>query len=362
MILLKYVTLSFIIYCILITTSYLICYRSIIKHSIIHLPFKTVIFILLIFCTFAYFTPDFLGHLNAIQAIKTWGEKGSSLEPIHIKIIQSINYDNIKYRFCLYCIAFICIYIIAKKYVLDTSLFFCIYVICCLFIAANIIRSNICDCICFVGILAFFYRRKLTSILLLLISLYIGIMFHKSAFMIIIPLMCSIFIRSKKLITFLLISFPILILIGKYITSWIFDSYFENSIYLEDNYYLKSKLIKDIIKNIALAALWVFTILRLKSMSINNNFLAYIYRFLLFSFVIYLSFFFFGYSHYVRDRFSYHCLIPLTIALTWIIPTLNAKRTLQMKNLLLIYVIADYVDAFIAYRDYLLIFGMEGLK
>ena len=319
------------------------------------MPYFKMIVIFTMFGIYAYFTPDFLGHLEIIDYIEYHNVDEHHFELVYLLLLNLVKYDNILFRAIIMIIMFGFLYFIGKRFSYNPSLFLFCFAIMALFSYANVIRSSLSDCVIYSGIFIFYWKQNIKTFIILLVFSILSVFFHKSVIMISIPLLLSIIITQKIYIKYSIILFPIIVISAKFITSWIFRTYFISSEeYMVEIDHALSKVLRNYIYNFILICTWGFILLKLYNHADRIDFIGYIYRFLFYSFIIYLSFFFMGYSNYVGDRFGSHCILPLTIAITWCKQLLKRNTQIKIMLLMLIFLLTDYLGAFVSLREYII--------
>lgn len=288
-------------------------FRITIDKKSFKLPFYLSIIGLTLFSIFAYCTPDFLGHIMILDIAKQWHGLQFHLEPYYLYVANLTNYNNILFRICVIVPSYVIIYLIIRNFVKNHTLFICCFVIIQLFNASNIIRSNFSDLLFYLGFLGWCFRKNGLNLLFFILCSIASFYLHKSAFMLFIPFVACLFPLKSKYLKLYILFIPLFIICANYVIQWIFNELFSDSNYqYTTESYSLSKKIRDYGLYSLIFILWTYILYKLKNYSKEHSFWGYIYRFVFFSLIIWISLFGIEASRYIAQRFYCHTLFPLT--------------------------------------------------
>lgn len=343
---LNLVYISYLYLCIMLLYAYNRYHAYVNGHNI---KFSTfwILALMFIYCIYAYNVPDFVGHLASIKIIKIFGANASHLEDFYVRIIEFANFDNITFRLIIYIPIFLILYYFATKFTSNKYVFLCCAIMILMNPTANLIRSSLSDYIGYAGILTFYKNRfGIKNIILLSICSVICLYLHKSAFLIFIPFLLSFLPLNKNLIKTYILVFPILAIIGNYIVIKLFQTHFSDSLYNSNETMSNNYILRKVVVSTILFVIWFYALKKMQGLAILRNFNGYIYRFMFFAFIIWTVSILFPVNHFVAERFFSHCLIPLSLFITYF--TIHSPNRVRrnLGVLMICYVIIAILDAY----------------
>lgn len=324
---------------------------SILRGSIIYgTQYKNYRYIwlsLFLYSIFAYNSPDFLGYIRALY----FGAKSDEIESfelIYELLLREIEYNNILFRIISYSITY---YFVYKIFINDTAnktIFIGIYIIILLSPISNLVRASIADAVAYTGIFILFKNhKKANRFFKFIIFFSIALTLHKSTFLLLAPLILCFLPFNKNSIRLYLGLYPILativIIIIFFLKDYIGGGYGSND--FDNN---MSYVIRKVVTTAMTFIVWLKAIIIGYRYNHNKDLYGLTYRFIFYAFLIWIAFLFVPMSHYVAERFMTHCLIPLSLYMSYIIGNIDFDRKKNSRNgflfFMICYVIVNIFD------------------
>ena len=322
------------------------------KNALVPRSATTLKLLCYIFCLFPFFVPDYEGHQMVVSVTRDYGAEKSHIESVYNWLMLITDYDYLLFRLIIISISFYLLNYSISNFGIDNRLCWYLAIIFIILPLANIIRSTLADMFAFVGILFYYKKRTLKSLFTCMFFFLIAFIFHKSVFMVVVPFIFSLRkIRRIEFQSYFLI-LPLLIIVSRIIVAYIFNIYFDKSEYNSEGDFILSKRILYYIGVLVNIMVFYYAIINGRVFLRSGNFIGYIYRFILYSFLIWICLCFSGTSHYVASRFVAHTYLPLILYLAFMTRYLRSKR-IMLTNIT-VYVMFSALSAIMMWRDCLL--------
>lgn len=270
-----------------------------------------------IFGLFAVITPDYYAYYGFIEKVRIW-ILPKDVETLYALLIPYLNYDYLLFRAIIIIPAFCLLFYIFKQYAVDMNLCVSLFVVFNLLSFATTIRSSLADGIFYVGAFLYIRNNSYKHFIICLGTTVLCCFFHKSAFMLIVPFVASLCHIGKN-IKFLIAIFPVAVILGKIIVSYVFSKYLEESIYGSYQSYLSgSIMLRDYLQNFVFFMLILYTLWYSRDLlKSKTRFYAILYRLVFFSGYIWGISLCIGVSRYLPSRFLTHMMIPVLLLITY---------------------------------------------
>ena len=305
----------------LIDVIYLYAFYNLFKYNKGFYRCRVSVFFLLgtLLSTVCFIAADYYGYRRGLIRLSYYFTT-VSLETIYWYLAKFVNYDNLSFRLILSLILFSSYAIIIKKFAINKTITIYIAVILLFLSSATLLRSSVSDGIIFIGILNYYKKRSLRSVIFLCICFAIGMVFHKSSFMVVVVFVLAYFMKYKSIRTIVVLLLPIEILLVRAVVGYIFSNYFPETGY---NTFVISESRIAIVKmvcNTLFYALFLTTVLLKGKTLINkgDKFYNGIYQYVFCAFILWTVFLFSGASRFVADRLLMHAMIPITLLLSYL--------------------------------------------
>lgn len=338
---------AFLVY-VALTLFYWWKYRQISKGKLVKVSVAAGVIIATTYCIFAYNVPDFLGYINSIRIMRNY-HTDSSFEPIYAWILKAINYNELGFRFCIFIPAGLCLWYLARRYAERPDVFICCFMILGLFDVANLARSSFSDLVGFIGIFAIWQNPlKLKNSVLFIVCTILALTFHKSAFLILLPFAMSFLPLNRRILKFYLFLVPVAMIIANFALDWLFANYTIDEGYTDDstNKIVWTYALRKAALYISVAVIWIYPLIKLRHLASRHNYNGYLYRFLFFGLLIWISILPYPMSFFVAERVQSHCILPIIMMFAYMTCKANAKQLRTMRICMGGYAIVHLLSAF----------------
>ena len=288
--------------------------------------------LIVLISTFSIVSADYFGYLKMLDRMKMYSMT-LEVEPFYWYYAEFLNYDIFWFRGILLAITYLSLIWIIRNLKLPQSMSYYLVGIFLFYQVATILRSSASDAVMWLGIIPFFHRRSLATIITLIITIALGIILHKSAFMVIALLMVAFVPLKKSLIQLSILLLPVGIIILRVLIPKIFGMFFENSIYLEAEKTVSMiGTVKQIVTMLFTAVFTLFVLWKSRKYVKNSSGYKYIYNTVYWAYYLWVMFLFGGASRFIGERLYAHALIPLLILIVILFANsqFRVKRQLVM--------------------------------
>ena len=321
-------------------------YRKLViyKPCVYKYPFVKLFCFLCVFSIFNNINGDYYNYIRYLRDMETYLYL-ENIEYIYHIIAEILNYNNLLFRTIIIASTYILLFFIITRYSKEKKValvfFICIYWMS----FSSSIRSCISDAFFFFGLLLFVNRKQFFSFVVMLLFITMAMFLHKSIFMLVPCTIISFFPLKKGHVKFYILLLPIWIYIGLQ-----FYHYVLNAGYLDGSSYLSGEEIEEknikavLVRIISEASIIILTILNLyvnsSCQSQKFSLYAYLYKFMVFSMIVYVVLLFFPTSNYVHDRFFMHLAIPNMLLMSYLpYNTKSRKISVYMKLMILLWLV-----------------------
>lgn len=284
------------------------------------LNFWLLIVTCVLFSGTGYISADYKGYAEAISWMKIYTFT-QHMELPYSYFALWLDYSNFWFRIVLSALIFVLTGYILKKYThkpdLALAIFMCIY----LFTTATILRSSVADVIFYIGLFAIYTKRTAKSWFLFLILAPCSFFLHKTAFMMLVPAILSFIPFRKGFYKFVPWLLPVGIIVGNIVMSYIFETYFPDSIYVNDIAdYSRSAVVSRAWSWVFMICLYPMILYSNRGLLANHKsaeFESRVYRYFYWVVMIWIVLVFLPGSHYIAARFVSHAFLPIVILLSY---------------------------------------------
>lgn len=268
--------------------------------------------------TYCFAAADFYGYRMSLERLEKYFFT-ENFEEIYWILALHVDYDNILFRLVLSVIIFACYAIIIKKYAINKTITSYIAFIFLFYNTATILRSSVSDGIIFIGLLYFYQKRSLSSLLVFGLLFAAGTVLHKSAFMVLAMFLMSFLFKYRTIRIISLCMIPLGIVVIRMMIGFMFRTYFPESAYTELEIPDSRIGIAKIGFNLVFFFCFLITLL-LKGKDLlktNNKLIEGLYQYTFCTFILWIVFLFSGSARFVADRLLMHASIPMMLLLSY---------------------------------------------
>lgn len=295
-------------------------------YKVWRIPTSSFIILCIIFGAFGIISADFYGYKLILSRLSIWGML-EEVEPVYWYIAKFFNYDIFLFRMMFMVIIITLIVFIIRIFKFPKTISYCIFLLYLYLPSMAIIRSAAADAIMWSGYLYFIIKRGTGSFLMFLLCCSVGLVLHKSSFMVISLFLITLIPLRKVVLQSLILCWPIALVLLRIIVKMIFNTFFEDSQYTSQPLTNSTiGLIKNVINTLFTFSFGIFILWKARKYCIVS-YERIIYRCVFWGFYIWLLFLFCGVSRFVGDRFMAHASIPLFSLI--IILFCKSKKTRQ---------------------------------
>lgn len=314
------------------------------------IPFKVGIIILFVLSWTGYGSGDYYNYYHVLGMIKQF-TVFPSIEPAYWVIGKMVDYDNSNFRLLMSGVIYLGLYQIIKNYSVDKNITLSIFIIVYFLDFAAILRASLCDIIFYVGVLAFFKNRRWPTAILMILCTTSSLLFHKTAFILFIPLILCFFKFGRSTRSILIILAPILFVLSVIVTRFIFSSYFESSKYIDGSHTdgSRSAQINLLLKYLFWIGILLIGVLKTRRYLRHQGFYGFLSR--MFFWYAYIGFILVlnpG-SHYLFMRIVAHGCIPILLVLAYVFVTSTSNTRKLLRTALLIFILTIQISFYLMY-------------
>lgn len=343
--------ICWIVYTLIILFAWIFFYKKYSKGRRIRFNAFYAFLICVIFGYFAVITPDYYAYYSFIETVRKW-VLPQDVETVYALLIPYLDYDYSLFRAIIVIPAFCLLFDIFRRYAINLQLCISLFILFNLLAFSTTIRSSLADGIFYIGAFAYIKERSVKSFALCVITTVLCCFFHKSAFMLIVPFLLS-FLSIRKNIKVLIAIFPMAILIGQMVVSYVFVNYLDKSTYGSyQNYMSGSIMIRDYLQNIIFFILMSYTLWVSRDLlKYRKSFYTVMYKMVFFSEYIWLVCLCIGVSRYLPSRFLAHMIIPILLLVTYTCQSQNKRYLTTLAILGLAMIAVSEFGTLTTYRE-----------
>ncbi|MDE6292909.1 MAG: EpsG family protein [Bacilli bacterium] len=187
---------------------------------------KTFVIFGIVGGTFCIISADYYNYTQMLDRLKTWS-MSDEVEPIYWVLAKYVEYKVFYFRALILFVYYLIFSLLVKQLSIPKTIVYNFFIVYLFLIVTTILRSSAADAIMWLGIFYFFRHRGFWTYICLLILCSIGIVAHKSSFMVILLFALSYIPLKKAFIQFSILSIPVAVLIIRMIVPIIFAKFFE---------------------------------------------------------------------------------------------------------------------------------------